>query len=111
MFNVCARCGEYVVEKIVDAARSVAICPLYGYEQPFLRQPIFVITGASGAGKTAVYRALAPRMRNRCLALESDLLWGLVPASAEDDYHRYRNVWLRLAKNIGQAGLPVILCG
>ena len=56
MFNVCARCGEYVVEKIVDAARSVAICPICGYEQPFLRQPLFVVTGASGAGKTAVCR-------------------------------------------------------
>ncbi|HEX3270208.1 MAG TPA: AAA family ATPase [Ktedonobacterales bacterium] len=111
MFNVCAQCGEYVVEKIVDAARSVAICPLCGYEQPFLRQPLFVITGASGAGKTAVCRALTPRMRQRCVVLESDILWGLVSASAEDDYRSYRNVWLRLAKNIGQAGLPVILCG
>lgn len=111
MFNVCARCGEYVVEKIVDAGHSVAICPICGYEQPFLRQPLFVVTGASGAGKTAVCRALTPRLRNRCVVLESDILWGLVPASAEDDYRDYRNVWLRLAKNIGQAGLPVILCG
>jgi hypothetical protein len=111
MFNVCARCGEYVVEQTVDAARSVAICPICGYEQPFLRQPLFVITGASGAGKTAMRRALTPRMRQRCVVRESDILWGLVPASAEDDYRSYRNVWLRLAKNIGQAGLPVILCG
>ena len=92
------------------SARAAAICPLCGYDQPFLRQRLFVITGASGAGKTAVCRELAPRMRNRCAALESDILWGLVPASNEDGYRSYRNVWLRLAKNIDQAGLPVILC-
>jgi AAA domain len=111
VFNVCARCGEYVVEKVIDPTRSIAICPACGYEQPFLRQPLFLITGASGAGKTTVCRALTPRMRNRFVVLESDILWGPVPTSAEDDYRSYRNVWLRLAKNIGQAGLPVILCG
>jgi broad-specificity NMP kinase len=111
MFNACAHCGEYVVEKTVDAARSIANCPICGYEQPFLRQPVFVISGASGAGKTAVCRALMPELRLRCVVLESDILWDAVDASAEDDYRRYRNVWLRLAKNIGQAGLPVVLCG
>jgi hypothetical protein len=34
-----------------------------------------------------------------------------VPATPEDGYRVYRNVWLRLAKNIGQCGLPVVLCG
>jgi hypothetical protein len=41
-------------------SRSVAICPICGHEQPFLRQLLFVITGANGMGKTAVCRTLAP---------------------------------------------------
>lgn len=43
--------------------------------------------------------------------MESDILWGVVPATAENNYNDYRNIWLRIAKNIGQAGRPVVLCG
>jgi hypothetical protein len=50
-------------------------------------------------------------LRHRCVALESDIQWSRVPASADDDDHSRRNVWLRLAKNIGQASLPIIRCG
>src|SRR5262249_31384457 len=42
---------------------------------------------------------------------ETDILWGLLPATPEDNYQSYRNAWLRLAKNIGQAGRPVVLFG
>jgi AAA domain len=111
VFNVCARCGEYTAEKVVDPKRSVAICPFCGYAEPFLRQPLFVVTGASGAGKTAVCRVLTPQLRRRCVVLEGDILWGAVAASADDDSRSYRTVWLRLAKNVGQVGLPVVLCG
>ncbi len=45
------------------------------------------------------------------MVLEQDVLWGVVPATSEDNYSSYRNVWLRLAKNVGQAGRPVVLCG
>jgi hypothetical protein len=43
--------------------------------------------------------------------MESDILWGAFPAKPENDYRDYRNMWLRVAKNIGQAGRPVVLCG
>jgi len=43
--------------------------------------------------------------------MEADILWGVVSATPENDYQEYRNIWLRLAKNIGQAGKPVVLCG
>src|SRR6266496_6638262 len=43
--------------------------------------------------------------------LVSDILWGAVPATPANNYSDYRNMWLRVAKNIGQAGRPVVLCG
>ncbi len=43
--------------------------------------------------------------------MESDILWGAFPATAENNYRDYQNMWLRVAKNIGQAGRPVVLCG
>jgi hypothetical protein len=52
MFNNCSQCGRYSEEKHVDAAKSLAICPYCGYAETFSCFPLFVITGASGAGKT-----------------------------------------------------------
>lgn len=43
--------------------------------------------------------------------MESDILWGAFPPTEEQGYQDYRNMWLRVAKNIGQAGRPVVLCG
>jgi hypothetical protein len=111
MFNVCPRCGEYSVEKAIDPTGPVAICPACQYAYPFLQQPLFLITGASGSGKTTACLELIPLLRSECVILDTDILWGTVPATPEDDYRSYREMWLRVAKNIGQAGQPVALCG
>ena len=111
MFNVCPRCGEYSVEKTIDPAGPFAICPFCQYAHPFLQQPLFILTGPSGAGKSTVCLALVPLLREDCVVMESDILWGAFSGSPENDYSQYRNLWLRVAKNIGQAGKPVVLCG
>ena len=103
MFNVCPKCGEYSVEKTIDPSGPYAVCPFCRYAHPFLQQPLFIITGASGAGKTTVCLELVSRM-SECVVMESDILWGY----SSQDYH---DIWLRVAKNIGQAGRPVVLCG
>lgn len=110
MFNVCPRCGEYSVEKTIDSSGPLAICPSCGYAHPFLQLPLFLLTGPSGAGKTAVCLELTSLLCE-CVILESDILWGAVPATAENSYQDYHNVWLRVAKNVGQSGRPVVLCG
>ena len=110
MFNVCPKCGEYSVEKIIDNSGPYAICPHCDHAHPFLMQPLFLIGGASGTGKTTVCLSLISMLKE-CVVLEQDILWGMVPATPEDNYRSYRNVWLRIAKNIGQAGRPVVLCG
>jgi predicted ABC-type ATPase/ribosomal protein L32 len=110
VFNVCPHCGEYSVEKTIDPSGPYAICPFCHHPHPFLQQPLFIITGPSGAGKTTVCIELVSHL-NECVIMESDILWGAFPARAENNYRDYRNMWLRLAKNIGQAGRPVVLCG
>lgn len=110
MFSVCPNCGEYCVEKSIDTSGPFAICPYCHYAHPFLQQPLFIISGASGTGKTTVCLSLVSKLKE-CVVLEQDILWGMVPATLEDNYRSYRNVWLRIAKNIGQSGRPVVLCG
>jgi hypothetical protein len=103
VFNVCPQCGEYSVEKTIDPSGPYAVCPFCRHAHPFLQQPLFIITGPSGAGKTTICLALVSRL-NECVVMESDILWG-------NDSQNYHDMWLRVAKNIGQAGRPVVLCG
>jgi predicted ABC-type ATPase len=103
VFNVCPQCGEYSVEKTIDPSGPYAICPFCHHAHPFFQQPLFIITGPSGAGKTAVCLELVSCM-NECVVMESDILWGT-------DSQNYHEMWLRVAKNIGQAGRSVVLCG
>ncbi len=110
MFNVCPQCGEYSDAKEIDPQGPFAVCPSCGHRHRFVQLPLFVLTGASGAGKTAVGLSLAQSFQC-CVTMESDILWGAVAATAEDDYRGYRNTWLRVAKNIDQAGRPVVLVG
>jgi hypothetical protein len=110
VFNVCPHCGEYSVEKTIDPSGPYAICPFCHHTHSFLQQPLFIITGPSGAGKTTICLELVSLM-NECVVLESDILWGAAPATSENGYQDYRDMWLRVAKNIGQAGRPVVLCG
>lgn len=108
MFNVCPQCGQYPADKLIDARGPVALCPACGYAHPFLQSPLFVLSGASGAGKTAIGLTLV-RLLPECVVLESDILWGAVPATADDNFASYRNTWLRVAKNVGHGGRPVVL--
>jgi gluconate kinase len=78
---------------------------------------LFVLTGASGAGKSAVCTQLArAQLEDQssvpdCVYLEQDILWRQEFADPQNDYRGFRDTWLRVAKNVSQAGRPVVLCG
>lgn len=110
MFNVCPNCGEYHVDKMIVPEGPYAVCPSCEYQHKFLRLPLFVLTGASGVGKTATCLALAEKAKD-IVVMESDILWQKEFNQPETDYRRYRETWLRVCKNISQAGKPVVLCG
>lgn len=110
VFNVCPGCGHYSVQKTIDPDGPVAICPTCGYRHPFRRLPLFVVTGASGAGKSTVALAL-PEHLPEYVPLEMDVLWRPEFNRPDDDYRDFHETWLRVAKNVGQSGRPVVLCG
>ncbi len=112
MFNVCPGCGEYSDDKqvITRAGVAFAVCEKCNYQHPFKMLPLLVITGASGTGKTTVALRL-PAALNDCVCMESDILWQDLFNKPEEDYKTYRNLWLRVAKNINQSDRPVALIG
>jgi len=115
MFNVCYGCGRYNSDKLIqsndadkDNTWAFAICPSCGYKHPFRKLPLFVVCGASGTGKTAVCSILA-RKKFPFIPLEGDILWCPAFDDPENNYRDFNEIWLRMAKNIGQAGRPVVL--
>jgi hypothetical protein len=110
MFDVCPVCGMFDEEKTVDPGGPYAICPHCDHHHPFVRLPLFVLTGASGTGKSAVCLQMSDKLAG-CVCLETDIYWRPEFATPDDDYHAFRNLCLRTAKNIGQSGQRVMLCG
>ena len=66
--------------------------------------------GASGCGKSAVCQALVGEF-DEVVALDSDILWGPEFDQPDDHYREFFETWLRMCKNIGQSGRPVLLFG
>ena len=110
MFNICPRCGMYSEQKTIDPNGPFAICRHCGYAHPFKQLPLFIVTGASGSGKSAACLQLVALLPE-CVVLEVDLLWRPESFRADTNYRDFRNLCLRVAKNIGQSGRPVVLSG
>jgi hypothetical protein len=110
MFNVCPTCGQYHADKIIDPSGPFAICPDCSYKHPFRQLPLLLVSGASGAGKTAVCNALVGKLTDIVL-LDADILWRPEFDQPDTQYRDFFETWLRVCKNIGQSGRPVVLFG
>jgi len=78
--------------------------------KPSKKLPLFIITGASGVGKSTTCKLLF-QDETDYIVMESDLLWNDIYNTPEDNYHAYRELWLRVCANISQIGKPIVLCG
>jgi hypothetical protein len=110
VFNVCPGCGDYGEEKLIASDGRHAVCQACGHEHPFVRLPLLIVTGASGTGKSTVLLKLVAE-QSAFVCLDSDILWRDEFSKPENDFRDYRNLWLRVAKNIAQNGRPVVLFG
>ena len=109
MFHVCPNCGEYRAGNAIVQKGVYAKCLNCGFRHKFLRLPLFILTGASGVGKSTVCLKLAARMKD-VVVMDSDILHA-EPDPPETNHDEYRETWLRVCKYIAQAGKPVVLCG
>jgi adenylate kinase family enzyme len=110
MLNICFKCKGYSVEKEISEDGKLMTCPFCGYTQEIKRMPLFIITGASGVGKTSISAQLFLKEKNY-IVLERDILWNNAFINPDNDNNEYSELWLRMCKNISQIGKSVVLCG
>ncbi|PSK88774.1 broad-specificity NMP kinase [Murinocardiopsis flavida] len=114
---ICARCGAFNGTPRVAApaagpsAQALLLCSSCGHRQPFLRLPLYCVTGPSGTGKSTAARLLGARLGDRFTVLEQDVLWVGGLRDPSRDHHAFRSTWLRMIAMIHQNGRPAVLCG
>jgi len=109
--KICMDCGQRMDAPVVPADEAVIICPECGHRQPFLRLPMFALTGPSGTGKSTVSRMLTRLIGDGVVVLEQDVLWTAGLRDPYNDFQLFRATWLRMVGMIHQSGRPVVLCG
>jgi len=110
MMNVCHKCGVYRADKVIDPAGPFAVCSECDHKHVFRQLPLLTVSGASGTGKSTIYSQLIGKL-NGAVLLDADILWRKDFDHPENDYREYMELWLRMCKNVSQAGQPVVLFG
>jgi len=100
----CLTCGPGAVLERHDSA--VLHCPRCGIREPVPDFPLFIVTGASGTGKTTITEPLR-RALPGCDVFDTDIILQV----AAFGWDTWRNTWLRLAHGIALNGRVTVLCG
>lgn len=105
MVDLCPQCGCTAWGKKVSG--NVITCPACGAQWEFLKLPLFVVTGASGVGKTAAVQALQA-MTTDYVCMDADFFYNIMPHETEDDYRSQNEQMALFTRNIMQCGKPVV---
>lgn len=86
--------------------RTLAVCRR--------RQPLVVLSGASGAGKSAIVPLLIERLAGTCVVFDVDLLIDPLRDASPDrsvEWDAFRDTWLHVAAGVARNRLPTVLVG
>jgi hypothetical protein len=110
--HYCQSCHRPVAMEPRDGQ---AVCPDCGrLDDAAALRPLFVVTGASGSGKTAVLAPLARTLQGRCVTFDTDWLLdsaGKISGNQPIHWPALRDAWLAVAHGVAQCGLPTLLLG
>ncbi|WP_433204445.1 hypothetical protein ACQP00_35935 [Dactylosporangium sp. CS-047395] len=106
--HYCQRCDDPIV---MAPEGDNAVCPDCGNTEPARRLPLFVVTGASGSGKTTVFPHLVRELPD-CLVFDADWLIGPFERACEFgevDWPAFRDAWLSVAHGAAQSQRHTVL--
>ena len=113
--HYCQSC-EQPTQMEPDGGR--AICPRCGRrDETAVLRPLFVVTGASGSGKTTVFGPLARLLAGKCIVFDVDWLLDASSVLAggatvtEIPWAGFDQAWLAVAHGVAQSGLATVLLG
>lgn len=101
----CLQCGPGVLLQPDRQARLLR-CPGCGTGQRLAAYPLFVVTGASGTGKSTIVEPLRLRLTG-CEVFDTDVILHVAALG----WDTWRNTWLQLAHAIALNGRATVLCG
>jgi len=103
---ICPACQNWI-EPLFDKVAHTVRCPQCSHVEARRFFPLFIVTGPSGGGKTAVVPELQ-RLLPAWEVFETDILW-----DSGNDWNMIKANWLRIADSLAQRphGRPTILCG
>lgn len=108
MINICPNCGSWEWNKELSTDGKRLICKSCQYEWNVRRKPLFIITGASGVGKTTTMQYLLQKEHPNYICFEQDIL-NFMPDSTTEELHTKRETILTIARNAQQSDLPVVI--
>jgi hypothetical protein len=106
--HYCQRCDVPVAMR---PQGDLAQCPACGSTERALRLPLFVVTGASGSGKTTVHPYVVAALPD-CVVFDVD--WLIDPfeaASRPINWAALRDAWVSVAHGVAQGGRHTVLLG
>jgi gluconate kinase len=101
----CMHCGPGTSLQ-ADRQAHLLRCPRCGQQPRLPGLPLFVVTGASGTGKTTIVEPLRRRLPD-CEVFETDLILHVAALG----WDTWRSTWLQLAHAIALNGRASVLCG
>lgn len=105
MIDICPSCGNHDYDKTV--AGNTITCPKCGHSWDFLKLPLFIVTGASGVGKSTTVQALQKLSRD-FVCLDSDLFYNIMPHKTPEDYMAQTEAMMAFARDVMQCGRPTV---
>jgi hypothetical protein len=110
--HYCQTCEE---QRAMTPRGEAAACPRCAAVAPASRAgPLFLVTGASGGGKTTLLPLLLQRLVGECAVFDVDWLIDPLARSAPDgqvDWATFRDLWLHVAHGVTQNGVDPLLLG
>ncbi|NKB67325.1 MAG: hypothetical protein GKR89_09720 [Candidatus Latescibacteria bacterium] len=107
MFDSCIKCGSYSPEEGFEYVDGFYICSSCGHQHPFTKSPLFVVTGAPGAGKSTLYNQVLTTQQKPDMVYFADDYLGVL-----DQYGGRSSLcahMLLVSSVIAQSGRPVVL--